>query len=74
MKFEKIKGVYSFDNIPEDTKIGQWFIDFNSVKAQYLGKTKRGTIVMNYKRFSGQIDFVHMLANKQLRQYAIKFA
>jgi hypothetical protein len=74
MKFQKIKGITSFDNIPDNAKIGQWYIDGNSNRAQYLGKTKTGTIVMNYKKFNGQIDFPHMQANKLLREFAIKFA
>ena len=72
-KFEKIKGIYSFDDIPENAKIGQWFIDNNSIRGQYLGKTKYGTTVINSKRFKGKIDYVHMLANRHCRQFAIKF-
>lgn len=72
-KFEKIKGINQFDNIPDNAKIGQWFIDNNSVRAQYLGKTKTGTMVMNYKRFKGQIDYPHMLANHYLRNFALKY-
>jgi len=72
-KYEKIKGINSFDNIPDNTRKGQWFIDNNSIRAQYLGKTKTGTVVMNYKRYMGQIDFPHMLANKSLRGFAIKY-
>lgn len=72
-KYEKIKGINSFDNIPENTRKGQWFIDNNSVRGQYLGRTKQGVTVINYKRFKGQIDIPHMLANKTLRQFAIKW-
>lgn len=72
-KFEKIKGVYSFNDISEDTKPGQWFIDNNSIRAQYLGRTKH-TIVMNYKKYQGKIDFPHMLANHHLRMFAIKYS
>lgn len=72
-KFEKIKGINQFDNIPDNAKIGQWFIDNNSVRGQYLGKTKTGTIVINYKRFKGQIDYPHMAANRELRAFAIKY-
>lgn len=73
-KFEKIKGINSFDNIPDNAKIGQWFIDNNSIRAQYLGFTKSGIRVMNYKRYNGKIDIPHMLANKTLRQFAIKWS
>lgn len=73
-KFEKIKGITSFDNIPQNAKPGQWFIDNNSVRGQYLGKTKSGTVVMNCKKYIGKIDMQHMLANHHLRQFAIKFA
>lgn len=72
-KYEKIKGINSFDNIPDNTRKGQWFIDNNSVRGQYLGKTKSGTVVINYKRFIGQIDFPHMLANHYLRDFAKRY-
>ena len=72
-KFEKIKGINHFDDIPDNAKIGQWFIDNGSIRAQYLGKTKSGTVVMNYKRYNGQIDYPHMLANNALRNFAIKY-
>lgn len=72
-KYEKIKGINQFDNIPDNTRKGQWFIDNNSVRAQYLGKTKTGTVVMNYKRFKGQIDYPHMLANHYLRDFAKRY-
>jgi hypothetical protein len=72
-KYEKIKGINSFDNIPDNTRKGQWFIDNKSIRAQYLGTTKTGTIVMNYKRYNGQIDYPHMIANKALRGFAIKY-
>lgn len=73
-KYEKIKGINQFDNIPDNAKIGQWFIDNNSIRAQYLGKTKSGVTVLNYKRYNGQIDFPHMIANKVLREFAIKWS
>ncbi len=72
-KYEKIKGIQSFDNIPENTRKGQWFIDNNSVRGQYLGRTKQGVTVINYKRYIGQIDLPHMLANNALRNFARKY-
>lgn len=71
--YEKIKGIYSFENIPENTRKGQWFINNDSIRGQYLGKTNSGTIIINYKKFNGKINLPHMLANKELRKYAIKF-
>jgi len=73
-KFEKIKGIYSFEDIPENTKPGQWFIDNNSIRGQYLGRTKSNTTVINYKKYNGKIDMPHMIANHHLRQFAIKYA
>ena len=72
-KFEKIKGISSFDNIPSTAKPGQWYIDGQSTRGQYLGRTSAGVTVINYKRFTGQIDQPHMLANKALRGFAKRY-
>lgn len=49
--------------------LGQWVTVFGS-RGQYLGVSRAGVVVVNYKTSQGERMHDHMKANKPLRQFA----
>jgi len=49
--------------------VGQWVTVFGA-RGQYLGVSRAGTVVVNYKTSQGERMRDHMRANKPLRQFA----
>ena len=49
--------------------VGQWVTVFGA-RGQYLGVSRAGTVVVNYKTSQGEKMRDHMRANKPLRQFA----